>query len=109
MKTGPLSGDWRWRHLPAQANGQPAVGSYAWYEPDQAFRLFALDVLTLEGTRIKAITSFINRSTLSREDLFYQRYPEQPMDESNLSVRAESFGLPELLDQTDESRPPARS
>jgi RNA polymerase sigma-70 factor, ECF subfamily len=98
MHAGPLSGDWRWRHLPTRANGQPAVASYAWYEPDQAFRLFALDVLTLEGARIKAITSFINRSTLSREDLFYQRYPEQPMDESNLSVRAESFGLPELLD-----------
>ena len=67
MQVGPLSGEWRWRHLPTQANGQPAVGSYAWYEPDQAYRLFALDVFTLEGTRIKAITSFINRSTLSRE------------------------------------------
>jgi hypothetical protein len=73
------------------------VASYAWYEPDQAYRLFAIDVFTLEGSRIKSITSFINRSTLGREDLFYQRYPEQPMDDSNLSVRAESFGLPELL------------
>ena len=47
--------------------------------------------------RIKSITSFINRSTLGRDDHFYQRYPEQPMDDSNVSVRAESFGLPELL------------
>jgi RNA polymerase sigma-70 factor (ECF subfamily) len=98
MHDGPLSGEWRWRHRPTQANGQPAVGSYAWYEPDQAYRLFALDVFTLEGARIKSITSFINRSTLSRDDLFYQRYPEQPEDDSNHSVRAESFGLPELLD-----------
>jgi len=97
MKAGPLSGDWRWRHLPTQANGQPAVGSYAWYEPDRAYRLFSIDVLTLAGARIKSITSFITRSTLSREELFYQRYPEQPMDDSNLSVRAASFGLPELL------------
>jgi RNA polymerase sigma-70 factor, ECF subfamily len=97
MKGGPLSGDWRWRNRPTQANGQPAVASYAWYEPDQAYRLFSIDVLTLEGPRIKSITSFITRSTLSREELFYERYPEQPMDESNLSVRAESFGLPELL------------
>ena len=99
MRNGPLSGEWRWRHLPTQANGQPAVGSYAWYEPDQAYRLFAIDVFTLEGRRIKAITSFITRSTLGRDELFYERYPEQPMDDSNVSVRAESFGLPELLDR----------
>ena len=48
--------------------------------------------------RRSAITSFINRSTLSREELFYQRYPEQPMDDSNTSVQAEAFGLPETID-----------
>jgi RNA polymerase sigma-70 factor (ECF subfamily) len=99
MKFGPLSGDWKWKHIPTQANGQPAVGSYAWYEPDQAYRLFAIDVFTLSGSKIKAITSFINRSTASREELFYQRYPEQPVDESNTSVDAEAFGLPELFDR----------
>jgi RNA polymerase sigma-70 factor (ECF subfamily) len=97
MEFGPLSGDWRWRHRPTRANGQPAVGSYAWYDEDQAFRLFALDVFTLEGPRIKAITSFITRSTMSRERDFYLRYPEQPVDESNRSVQPERFGLPELL------------
>jgi RNA polymerase sigma-70 factor, ECF subfamily len=97
MHAGPLSGEWRWRHIATTASGQPAVGSYAWYEPDQAYRLFALDVFTLAGTKIQSITSFINRSTLGRDDLFYERYPEQPMDDSNLSVNAESFGLPELL------------
>jgi RNA polymerase sigma-70 factor, ECF subfamily len=98
MQNGPLSGDWRWKHIPTQANGQPAVGSYAWYEPDQAYRLFAIDVFTLAGSKIKAITSFINRSTMSREELFYERYPEQPMDDSNTSVQAEAFGLPETID-----------
>jgi RNA polymerase sigma-70 factor (ECF subfamily) len=98
MSNGPLSGSWRWKHVPTQANGQPAVGSYAWYEPDGAYRLFALDVFTLDGGKIKEITSFINRSTDSREEDFYLRYPEQPMDDSNLSVRAESFGLPEVID-----------
>jgi RNA polymerase sigma-70 factor (ECF subfamily) len=98
MAFGPLSGDWRWRHRPTQANGQPAVASYAWYDEDQAFRLFTIDVFTLEGPRIKAITSFITRSTLSRELDFYLRYPEQPMDESNVSVQPERFGLTELLE-----------
>jgi hypothetical protein len=55
-------------------------------------------VFTLDGGKIKEITSFINRSTDSREEDFYLRYPEQPMDDSNLSVRAESFGLPEVID-----------
>jgi RNA polymerase sigma-70 factor, ECF subfamily len=99
MEGGPLSGDWRWRHVPASANGQPAVGSYAWYEPDQTYRPFALDVMTLAGDgRIKSITSFITRSTLGRDDLFYERYPEQPEDDSNLSVRFERFGLPDRRD-----------
>jgi RNA polymerase sigma-70 factor (ECF subfamily) len=98
MKGGPLSGDWRWRHRATQANGQPAVASYAWYDEDQAYRLFAIDVFTLEGPKIKSITSFITRSTLSRDEHFYERYPEQPMDESNVSVDHERFGLPELLD-----------
>ncbi len=98
METGPLSGEWRWRHLPTQANGQPAVASYAWYEPDGAYRLFAIDTFTVNPDgRLGAITSFITRSTLSRDELFYQRYPEQPVDESNVSVDPERFGLPELL------------
>src|SRR3954463_6139300 len=98
LEVGPLSGEWRWRHLPTRANGQLAVASYAWYEPDGAYRLFALDALTLAPDgKIEAITSFINRSTLSREELFYQRYPEQPVDETNMSVDPERFGVPELL------------
>jgi RNA polymerase sigma-70 factor (ECF subfamily) len=99
MLGGPLSGDWRWRHVPARANGQVAVGSYAWYEPDQTYRPFALDVMTLAPDKqIKAITSFITRSTLGRDELFYERYPEQPMDDSNVSARFERFGLPDRLD-----------
>jgi RNA polymerase sigma-70 factor (ECF subfamily) len=98
MEVGPLSGEWRWRHLPTRANGQLAVASYAWYEPDDAYRLFAIDTFTVNPDgRIGAVTSFITRSTLSRDELFYQRYPEQPVDESNISVDPERFGLPELL------------
>jgi RNA polymerase sigma-70 factor (ECF subfamily) len=99
MEVGPLSGDWRWKHLPTRVNGQLAVASYAWYDPDQAYRLFALDTFTLAPDgRLTGITSFINRSTLSREETFYQRYPEQPVDDTNMAVDAERFGLPELLE-----------
>jgi RNA polymerase sigma-70 factor, ECF subfamily len=98
LMRGPLSGDWRWRHLPARANGQLAVGSYCWYEEDGAYHPFALDVLTLEGTEIKAITSFITRSTNSRDPEFYLRYPEQPFDRSEAGAAFERFGLPDRLD-----------
>jgi RNA polymerase sigma-70 factor, ECF subfamily len=97
MAFGPLSGDWRWRHAVGQANGQAAVGSYAWYEKDQTYRPFALDVLTLEGTKIKAITSFINRSTESRDPETYVRFPEQPVESAGL-IAFERFGLPDRLD-----------
>ncbi len=98
MHFGPLSGDWRWRHVPTRANGQPAVGSYAWYEPDQCFRPFALDVMTFHGDRISQITSFINRSTLSSDLLFYERWPEQPMDPAR-AADFERFGLPDRLER----------
>jgi RNA polymerase sigma-70 factor, ECF subfamily len=95
---GPLSGDWRWRHLPARANGQAAVGSYCWYEEEETYRPFALDVLTLEGGRIKEVTSFITRSTLSRDRHFYERWPEQRMDPEKLVAVFERVGLPDRRD-----------
>jgi RNA polymerase sigma-70 factor (ECF subfamily) len=97
MRRGPLSGDWRWHHRPARANGQAAVGSYAWYAEDAAYRPFALDVLTLRGGQIAQITSFITRSTLSGDRHFYERWPEQPFDESRVTAAFERFGLPDRL------------
>ena len=54
---GPLSGEWRWRHLPTRANGQPAVASYAWYEPDERLPAVRDRRVHARGRRgIKAIT-----------------------------------------------------
>jgi RNA polymerase sigma-70 factor, ECF subfamily len=98
LRAGPLSGDWRWRHLPAHASGQAAVGSYCWHDGENGYLPFALDVLTLDGERVKEITSFITRSTRGRERDFYERWPEQPVDLSEVGVVFERFGLPERLD-----------
>jgi RNA polymerase sigma-70 factor, ECF subfamily len=98
LEFGPLSGDWRWRHLVTSANGQPAIGSYAWYEREGAYRPFALDVLTLDGTKIRGVTSFITRDTLSRDADFYTRWPEQPFDAERVTAAFERFGLPGRLD-----------
>jgi RNA polymerase sigma-70 factor, ECF subfamily len=56
----------RWRHLPAQANGQPAVGCYAWVEERGRHESRVLDVFTLAGPRIAAVTSFITPEIFGR-------------------------------------------
>jgi RNA polymerase sigma-70 factor (ECF subfamily) len=98
LRIGPLSGAWRWRHRPAWASGQAAVGSYAWYEPDRTYRPFALDVLTLEGPKIKEITSFITRSTTGGDEEYYRDWPAQPLDAESVTASFERFGLPGRLD-----------
>jgi RNA polymerase sigma-70 factor, ECF subfamily len=97
LVAGPLSGRFRWRHLPARVNGQPASAAYSWVEAEQAWLPFALDVLTFEGDRIKEITSFISRSTASRDPEDYDRFPELPRDLESASA-FERFGLPSRLD-----------
>src|ERR671915_586716 len=79
LHVGPLSGEWRWRHVPGRANGQPAIGAYTWHEDEQAYLPFALDVLTLEGSKIKEVTAFIARSPEGDDETF-ARWPDQPPD-----------------------------
>ena len=57
LESGPLSHSWR--HLPTRANGQVAVGCYL-FDPVKDKHLAAvLDVLTLDGAKIAAVTSFM--------------------------------------------------
>jgi RNA polymerase sigma-70 factor, ECF subfamily len=94
----PLSGDWRWRHVPARANGQPALAFYAWDTQEQSYLPFALNVLTLRGARISDVTAFVTRSTQLPERHVYARWPEQPADPRRLMATFERFGLPARLD-----------
>jgi RNA polymerase sigma-70 factor, ECF subfamily len=98
LEFGPLSGEWRWRHRATRANGQPAIGAYTWYEPDGCYRPFALDVLTLEGERIKAVTAYITRETSGREREYYERWPDQPLDPEKVEAVFVRLGLPDRLD-----------
>ena len=97
---GPLSGAWRWRHVPATANGQPAIGAYTWREDEGCYRPFALDVLTLsaDGTKIAQVTSFIARSgdDLTPEELL--RFPDEDVDAAKVGSIFTHCGLPERLD-----------
>ena len=99
MEFGPLSGNWRWRHVPARVSGQAAVGSYAWHPEEKTYLPFALDVFTVNGDgKIKEITSFINRATSSRDPVFYERWPEQSADTAEVEASFERFSLPPRLD-----------
>jgi RNA polymerase sigma-70 factor, ECF subfamily len=48
----------RWRHLPASASGQIAVGCYLWDEASGRYAAHVIDVLTLRGERVSAVTAF---------------------------------------------------
>ena len=64
LETGPMR--LRWRHLPTHANGQPAIGCYLWSEERGEHAGWVIDVLTLDGPRIAAVTSFIGQENFAR-------------------------------------------
>ena len=97
LRVGPLSGEWRWRHLPARVNGQLTSAAYSWVEEEGAYLPFALDVLTLEGRRIKEVTAFITRALEGNAREFYARWPEKALDRGARGAIFESFGLPPRL------------
>jgi RNA polymerase sigma-70 factor, ECF subfamily len=98
LQKGPLSGEWRWRHVPTRASGQPAVGCYTWHAHEAAYLPFALDVLTLRGTQIQEVTAFIARSTEGGDPGVFARWPAQSPDPSKVVEIFERFGLPARLD-----------
>jgi RNA polymerase sigma-70 factor, ECF subfamily len=99
LRVGPLSGEWRWKHLPAHVNGQAAVGVYSWDEAQGAYLPFALDVLTLEpGPRIREVTAFIVRTTDLPDREAFARWPAQPLDPERVAAVFEACGLPARAD-----------
>jgi RNA polymerase sigma-70 factor (ECF subfamily) len=97
-RSWPMSGAWRWRAIVTTANGQPAIGFYAWDEDQQTNLPFALNVLTLRGSLVSDVTAFIARSTEETRNEVYARFPEQPIDPERLAGTFERFGLPDRLD-----------
>jgi RNA polymerase sigma-70 factor, ECF subfamily len=94
----PLSGAWDWKTVFTRANGQPALGFYAWDEEEGAYLPFALNVLTLRGKQVSDVVAFIARSTEATDPEAYVRFPEQAADPDRLTATFERFGLPDRLD-----------
>lgn len=90
-----LSGAWRWKPVLTEANAQPALGFYSWDEPAQAYLPFALNVLSLRDGLVSDVTAFIVRAIDAPEPEAYQRFPEQPMNQRQVSLAFERFGLPD--------------
>jgi RNA polymerase sigma-70 factor (ECF subfamily) len=98
LGVGPLSGEWRWRHVLVRANGQPALAFYAWDDAEGAYLPFALNVLTIRDRQIADVTAFIARSTESSDPEFYKRWPDQPIVRDRFVDFFDRFGMPERLD-----------
>jgi RNA polymerase sigma-70 factor (ECF subfamily) len=97
LAVGPLSGEWRWRHVPVRASGQPAIAFYSWGAEEESYLPFALNVLTLRGARISDVIAFVTRSIERSEREAYARWPEEPQDPRRLESFFERFGLPDRL------------
>jgi RNA polymerase sigma-70 factor (ECF subfamily) len=78
----------RWRHIPARANGQIAVGCYMWNEERQCYPAGVLDVLSFRGSKIDSVTGFIS-------PWVFERFGE--LEGSMTPAAWRSFGLPDEL------------
>jgi RNA polymerase sigma-70 factor (ECF subfamily) len=94
----PLSGTWKWKTQLTTANGQPAIGFYAWDDDAGTHLPFALNVLTLKGDKVSDVVAFAVRSIEPSEREKYHRWVDQPADEKRLEGTFERFGLPPKLD-----------
>jgi RNA polymerase sigma-70 factor (ECF subfamily) len=97
LGVGPLSGEWRWRHILVRASGQPALAFYSWDEAKGTYLPFALNVLTIRDGLISDVTAYIARSTESRDPETYRRWPEEPIVPEKFVDFFERFGLPDEL------------
>jgi len=100
LRFSPMSGDWDWKAIRTQANGQPALGYYTLNPESGAYERFALNVLTLEGERVRDVTAFLitNPEGASREEIM--RMPERAEDDFWAHAAFDRFNLPKQLEKT---------
>jgi RNA polymerase sigma-70 factor, ECF subfamily len=56
----------RWRFVPVRANGQLAFATYSWDAARARYRASGVDVLTLRGSRVSAVTAFLAPTLVSQ-------------------------------------------
>ena len=100
----PMSGQWRWRALQVQANGQVALAFYSWDPRENAYLPFALNMLTFRGERISDVTAFITRAAPSSDREVVARMPEHAYEPRALAAAFTNFKLPERLERDQAPR-----
>ena len=78
--------------------------SSGWLEPypdetlevEDGYIPFSLDVLSLEGEKIKEVTAFVVRTADTPDG--YSRWPEYAADTSRVQAVFKRFGLPDRMD-----------
>jgi RNA polymerase sigma-70 factor (ECF subfamily) len=99
LATSPMSGDWDWRALRTQANGQVALAFYGWDADEGSYMPFALNVLTFRGRAISEVDAFIVRTPTAPDRATAARMPEQPTDALALAAAFENLGMPERIER----------
>jgi RNA polymerase sigma-70 factor, ECF subfamily len=94
----PMSGAWRWKGRGTTANGQPAIGFYAWDPEERTYKAFALNVLTFRGGKVADVVAFAVRSIESDDPADYDRWAAMETDDARLRGMFGRFGLPETVD-----------
>jgi RNA polymerase sigma-70 factor (ECF subfamily) len=92
-----LSGAWRWKPVLTEANAQPALAFYSWDEPTAAYLPFALNVLSFRDGLVSDVTAFIVRTIDAPEPEAYQSFPKQPLNQRQVGIAFERFGMPDRL------------
>jgi RNA polymerase sigma-70 factor, ECF subfamily len=67
-----------------------------WMEQQKTHLPFSLDVLTLEGDRIKEVTAFVVRPADTPDG--YSRWPDRAADPRRVETVFRRFGLPDHVD-----------
>src|SRR3954452_16801672 len=98
LEASPMSGIWHWKGRVTTANGQPAIGFYAWDQEEQKHKAFALNVLTFRGDKVADIVAFAVPAIDSDVRSDYEHWPTMATDESRLAGMFGRFGLPAALD-----------
>jgi RNA polymerase sigma-70 factor (ECF subfamily) len=78
LRRYPLAPGMRWSIVPVAASGQPAFAFYRWQADTGRFVAHSIEVLTLDGPRIAALTAFIAPEAFERFGLPAARVTELP-------------------------------
>ena len=81
LPAGRCRATWRWRPIPARANGQPALAFYTWDEDERALPAVRAQRADLPRRADQRRDAFVARATdIPAASESYARWPDEPLD-----------------------------